>query len=196
MLVHRSTGATPFELVLSRPPPPFDLHHSTSRRLQGKAKFEHADYVERLETTVTKARANLSAAQERYKRDFEKRIKHKLTQIEAGDWVSVDPVQRTGPTNKLTPTAVGPYRILSTGRGAVVIKRKDRVERINRSPVKLTSPPDNPENVDEHDPTDADFAEKTIGEEWVVREVKDHDRDYDGNIWFHIEWAGNHDDSW
>ena len=68
----------------------------------------------------------------------------------------------------------------------MVIKRKDRVELINRSRVELTSFPDNPQNVDEHDPTDADFTSKTIGGEWVAREIKYHDRDYDGNLWFHI----------
>ena len=78
----------------------------------------------------------------------------------------------------------------------MVIKRKNRVERINRSRVELTSPTDNPKQVDEHDPTHADFADKTIGEKWVVRKFKDHDRDYNGNLWFHIESAGNYDDSW
>ena len=112
MLVHRSTGATPFELVLSRPPQPFALQHSTRRRRQGKVKFDHADYVERLETTVTKARANLSAAEERYKSDFDKRIKHKLPPIEAGDWVFLYPVQRTGPTNHCKSTSEVQYYIL------------------------------------------------------------------------------------
>ena len=46
------------------------------------------------------------------------------------------------------------------------------------------------------DPTDEDFAEKTTGEEWVVHRVKDHDRDFDGKLWFLIEWSGNHDDTW
>ena len=107
--------------------------------------------------------------------------------MEAGDWVWLDPVQRTGPTNKLTPTAEGPYRVLSTGRGTLVIKQKYRVERINRSRVELTSLPHNPQNVDKHDPTDADFAGKTIVEEWVIREFKERDRDYDGNLWFYME---------
>ena len=197
MSVHRSTGATPFELVLSRPPPSFAIQHSTRRRRQGKSKELHADYLARLEDAIVKARANLSAAQERYKRDFDKRIKHKLPELREGDWVWLDPVQRTGPTNKLTPVAVGRYRVLSTGRGTVVIKRNKLVERVNRSRVELTVPPDNPDDDrDEFDPTDEDFAEKTTGEEWVVQSVKDHNRDEFGKLWFLIEWHGAHDPTW
>lgn len=196
MSVHRSTGATPFELVLSRPPPPFVIQHSTSRRRQGKSKMANADYLNRLEDAITKARANLSAAQERYKRDFDKRIKGKLPPITDGDWVFIDPGQRTGPTNKLTPVADGRYRVLSTGRGTLVIKRGDLIERINRSRAELAPPPDGASPGDPNDPTDADFAEKTHGEEWVIRKIKDHEPDEDGKLWFHVEWAGQHDDSW
>ena len=196
MTVHRSTGATPFELVLSRPPPPFAMQHSTSRRRQGKLRDLGDDYLTRLEDAITAARANLSAAQVRYKRDFDKRIRHPQPKIETGDWVFLDPVQRTGPTNKLTPVAVGPYRVLSTGRGTLVIKRGKLIERVNRTRCELAPPPDHAQDRDEMDPTDEDFAEKTTGEEWVVHRVKDHDRDFDGKLWFLIEWSGNHDDTW
>ena len=196
MSVHRSTGATPFELVLSRPPPPFAIQHSTSRRRQGKSKMQHADYLNRLEDAITKSKANLSASQERYKRDFDKRIKGKLPVITEGDWVFIDPGQRTGPTNKLAPVADGRFRVLSTGRGTLVIKRGQLVERINRSRAELAPPPDDDEQADSTDPTDADFAEKTHGEEWVIKRIKDHEPDEDGKLWFLVEWAGEHDDSW
>ena len=62
--------------------------------------MQHADYLNRLEDAIETAKVKLSAAQERYKRDFDKRIKGKLPEITASDWVFIDLGQRTGPTNK------------------------------------------------------------------------------------------------
>ena len=42
---------------------------------------------------------------------------------------------------KLTPASVGPYRVLSTGRGTVVIKKSELVERVNRSRMELAPLP-------------------------------------------------------
>ena len=49
--VHRTTGTTPFDLVLSRPPSAFSLYHSpTSRKAQTTEQRE--DYLDRLEGTI------------------------------------------------------------------------------------------------------------------------------------------------
>ena len=67
-----------------------------------------------------------------------------------------------------------------------MIKRGDLVERIHRSRAELAPPPESADTPGEHDPTDADFAEKTHGEEWVIKSIKDHEPDDDGKLWFHI----------
>ena len=200
--VHRSTGTTPFDLVLSRPPPPFVVQFSTRNKRSAKSKQLSKDFATRLHDTLAKAKGNLEAAQARYKSDFDKRIKHKLPTIETGDWVWLDPVQRSTATNKLTPAADKRYRVLSSGRGTIVIKRDDLVERVNRSRVELAPPPTptdtatDPRSEHDEEPTNADFAEKTTGDEWVVERVLDHSRDFDGRLWFHIEWRGPHANSW
>ena len=120
---------------------------------------------------IAKAKGNLTAAQARYKYDFDKRIKHKIPTVETGDWVWLDPRHRSEPANKLTPAADKRYRVLSTGHGKIVIKRAGLVERVNRGRVELTPPPSQEEqDADKADtePTDAYFANKIAGEEWVV----------------------------
>ena len=197
MTVHRSTGTTPFELVLSRPPPPFAVQQSPSaQKVKKSSKLEEV-YLRRLEAAIAKARTRLTDAQARYKSDFDKRIKHKFPQVGVGDWVWLDPVERTGPTNKLTPAADDRYRVLSAARGTVLIKRDGVLERVNRGRVELAPPPDDPEaDRDEFDPTAEDFDEKTVGDDWVVQRVRDHERDDEGQLWFHIEWHGDHPDSY
>ena len=47
MAIHRTTGTTPFDLVLSRPPPEFTIDH-TARRRRSTTPFEKNDYACRL----------------------------------------------------------------------------------------------------------------------------------------------------
>ena len=49
--VHRSTGTTPFSLVLSRPPPEFSLHHSIRSRARS-TQDQRNDYVKRLDDSI------------------------------------------------------------------------------------------------------------------------------------------------
>ena len=135
MTVQRSTVAKPFELVLSRPLLPFALQQSTARRRQGKNKGKDSVILSLLEQTIVKAIANLSAAQERYKREFEKRPRAPLPTIEPSDWVFLDPVRRTGQNNKLARAADAPFRVLATGEGTIVIKRVQSIESVNCSRV-------------------------------------------------------------
>ena len=64
------------------------------------------------------------------------------------------------------------------------------MERVNLSRVELARPPDELEENCDTSLTSQDFSEKKFAEEWVVRRVNDQDRDFDGKLWFHIEWMG------
>ena len=71
--------------------------------------------------------------------------------------------------------------------------------RVNRGRVELAPPPSQEEQDAEKadtDPTDADFANKTAGQEWVVKQIVDHDRDFDGTLWFLVDWLIPYERSW
>ena len=200
MTVHRSTGTTPFELVLSRPPPPFAIQRMpvTEKATRRKKLDLRDEFIDRLTNAVESANERLSAAQERYKTDFDKRIKHRLPELKEGDWVWLDRKELPPNSSKLTPPADKvQHRVVSASKGTVVIKRFGLIERVNRARVELAPPPENVQaRMDNTDPTADDLAEKTTGQEWVVQRIKQHDRDFDGRLWFLVEWHGDWDDSW
>ena len=210
MSVHSSTGTTPFELVLSRPPPPFVLDHSSkvkrhitplsdqaeeAERKAGKVKDKEA-FLTSLQDLVAKAGDRLTASQLRYKETFDRKAQRKLPQLKSGQYVWLDPKQRTGSVNKLQPSGDGPYRILDVGKGTLVIKRGNEIERVNRARVELAPGPPENEKRAAWEPTAKDFQEKTRGPEWVVDRVLDHHIDDDGAYSFHVRWYGPYDDSW
>ena len=103
--VHRSTGTTPFELILSRPPPEFSLHHTVRRRPKPDA-LTKKDFLVRLSSAIDGARGSLSKSQARYKRDFDRRVRESRRELQRGDFVYLDNPEKT--KSKLAPIAQGP----------------------------------------------------------------------------------------
>ena len=126
---------------------------------------EKEAFLESLKDLGAKAGDRLAASQARYKEQFDKKALRKLTPLTPGQYVWLDPKQRTGSTNKLQPSGDGPYRVLDVGKGTVVIKRDDDIERINRSRVELAPGPPEDEKRAAWEPTEKDFAAKTSGKE-------------------------------
>ena len=210
MSVHSSTGTTPFELVLSRPPPPFVLDHSSkvkrhitplsdaaeeAERKAGKVKDKEA-FLASLQDLVAKAGDRLTASQQRYKDNFDRKAQRQLPQLKPDQYVWLDTKQRTGSVNKLQPSGDGPFRILDVGKGTLVIKRGDDIERVNRARVELAPGPPTNEKRESWEPTSLDFKEKTRGPEWVVDRILNHHIDEDGAYSFHVRWYGPYKDTW
>ena len=90
--VHRSTGTTPFDLVLSHPPARFTLHYDVAEpRFDPNSKKSREDYIRRLEMAILKARDRLKKTQLRYKQEFDKRICVSNRNIFAGQYIYLDP---------------------------------------------------------------------------------------------------------
>ena len=74
--VHRATGPTPLDLVLTRAPKPLNLknvetiNHEALGHRREKTEFSH-----RLKLLMKTADARLEKSQARYKRDFDKRVR-------------------------------------------------------------------------------------------------------------------------
>ena len=72
--VHRRTGTTPFNLVLSRPLPALLLYYNECGvRKPNEEQRDH--YIKQLEATLRKAYDRLLKTQQRHKRDFDKQVR-------------------------------------------------------------------------------------------------------------------------
>ena len=110
--IHRSTGTTPFDLVFSRPPPDFSLSHN-ERGVRKPSEEQREHCIEQLEATLQKVYDRLLKTQQRYKRDFDKRVRSANRNIRPGDYVYLDPTDGTTKGTKLGNHAFGPYRVLA-----------------------------------------------------------------------------------
>ena len=144
--VHRTTGFTPFELVLNKAPKtPLDVYvdiaddlvRPASRRLTDKnddtanAKEEARRLRLRLRAMIDKARRNSSVAQERYKRNSDRRVRFRVT-VQEGDYVYLTRPPSSARTvaeqladiqhSKLRPkTTAEAYKVLKADRNTVTI---------------------------------------------------------------------------
>ena len=128
--VHRSTNTTPSNLVLPRPLPEFSLHHSVKLRAQPTAEQKN-DYARRLDDVIQTAYSRLMKTQQRYKRDFDQRIKKIKRSIREGDYVYIDPTDGMSKRGKLKSPGLGPFRVRKSDGQTVVVQRNEGVERIN-----------------------------------------------------------------
>ena len=85
--VHRTTGTTPFELVLSRPPPEFSLRGADGDGPPSDRGNQRAEFLRTLDNTIQKAYGSLRQTQARYKRDFDKRVRRINARQKPGDYV-------------------------------------------------------------------------------------------------------------
>ena len=113
---------TPFDLVLTRPPPEFSLNHSPRVR-KAPDLTTREDFKRRLDASIQKAYSSLQRTQARYERDFDKRIPRTKNTLRAGDHVFFDSTDGVKKPGKLQHLAEGPYRVLKNDRRTVTIDR-------------------------------------------------------------------------
>ena len=194
--VHQSTSKTPFELVLTRAPPEFLLKHQPGRRASAPARD---DYLDRLKIALGKARESLKAAQARYKKSFDRRVRH-VRKLKQDDKVYLDVEMDGFKKDKLSHGVAGAFRVLEVDKdtNTVVIQRGDVVERVAMN--RVVRAPASAE-VDESGPdlraTAKDLEEKvTEGETWVMKKILGHRELDDGTLEFKVDWAGDWDPTW
>ena len=193
--VHSSTGTTPFDLILTNPPPPLALHTSvTNRELPDGGG--RATYVRELATTMDNAYRTLKAAQARYKRNFDKRVRVSNRNIRAGEYVFIDPTDGTTKGTKLGNHALGPFRVLRNDVRTFVIQRGDVVERVNSDRVAYAPTPANAPPPEPCDATEADLDKNRDGPAYVVDDLLNHRVNDDGTLDFLVKWVGYRNPTW
>ena len=185
--VHRSTGMTPYELVLSRPPPEFSLHHQLNPR-ERPTPGKKADFVSRLDLAIQKAYASLKKTQRRYKKDYDKSVRRSNRNIRTADWILIDNPEAT--PSKLEYHAQGPFRVLSNDGHTFTIDRNGQLERVSSdrlvaSPAPANVPPDRV-RPQEALPEGVTLSE----EEYVVDKIIDDLIDDDGHRWYRVKYYG------
>ncbi len=145
---HTSTALAPFELVLSRPPPPLALKHQP-RQARGHAQ-EKQHWKQWLQKALTETRERLRKAQERYKKNYDERLRRQSETIKPEDFIylRVERRDENETRHKLAAVAEGPFKVISSTRHTVVIERPDQtVERVSRDRVTLAPRPQKPEEI-------------------------------------------------
>ena len=175
--VHRSTGARPFDLVLTQPPSSFTTTITEDEAdPSARNKFPH-----RAREVMDKARAQLGETQARYKRDFDKRVRAVAHKPATGGYVYLDPYDGSKGKSKLQHNVEGPYRVLDvTDRTATVqrggVAERVTLDRLTPAPINATEKASAPPPVAaEHLPSPADLAEKNrSGPSYLVDKITDH----------------------
>ena len=186
--VHRSTGTTPFELVLSRPPPVFSLHHKVNPR-ERPTPGRKADFISRLDVAIQKAYESLSRTQERYKKDYDKSVIRANRFIRAGDWILLDNPE-TSPS-KLEFHAQGPFRVLSNDGHTFTIDRNGVLERVSSDRLVASPPPVEVPNSHVTPRTKTLPEGVTLtSEEYVVDKINADLMDDEGHRWFLVKYYG------
>ena len=196
--VHRSTGTTPFELVLSNPPARFSMHYDIGEpRYDPNSKKSREDRIRRLEGAIIKARTKLKKTQLRYKQDFDKRIRVSNRHIQAGQYIYLDPRDGEKVDGKLGPIAEGPYRVLLNDKRTFVIQRGEVVERVNSDRVTYAPPPENAPRRLRFEASTADILSKNIdGRTYLVEKLLEHNIEDDGGMHFLVKWEDYPTPTW
>ena len=140
--VHSSTGISPFELVLSRPPSTASLSTEPDIR-DGLAPWEYKiRWLAWLSKMLRDTKRQLAKRQARYKRDFDKHTRPTNAEYPPGSFVFVrkehwnEKRESIPNRHKLAPIADGPFEVQASNDDTVVVKYRDgNVERISRDRV-------------------------------------------------------------
>lgn len=143
---HTALGVSPFQLILSRPPPSLSMDARPPLLAAESAKDNWLRWKRRLGILMETATPSLAKAQARYKANFDQHVRPTARPIGVGDWVYVrsDYEGEQGKRHKLAPVAHGPYVVNKVDDSTVVVLINDCLERVSRDRVALAPVPPSP----------------------------------------------------
>ena len=193
--VHRNTHTTPFELVLSRPPPNFSLRRADGDTPPSDRGTQRAEFLETLDATIQKAYESLRRTQARYKSDFDKRVRRINARLKRGDYVYMNFTDRARTSNRLASPAVGPYRVLASDQRTITIDRDGVTQRVSADHCVYAPPPANAPRASTTTPVD--LSDKvTEGTQYSVKRLLKHRVVEDGTTEFLVKWADYDAPTW
>ena len=200
--VHSSTNASPFELVLARKPRHLAMNVNPELEELSTGPFDKMAWLKRLRVLVETANTELGKAQNRYKKNFDKRIKVRSDNITTGCAVFLrrDGVSPGEKQHKLSPIVDGPYRVISKDRKTCVIARSNTetervsLDRVTRAPDEVIP---NTAAGPSTTPSTYEPSRQATEEEDVIDTIINH-RTENNEIRYRIRWYGRQpsEDTW
>jgi len=139
--VHRTTNTTPFDLILSRPPPALgseSVLHDGHRRAWSRDQWNKT-----LMQAYNKANQFLKRMQARYKRDFDKSVRSPNRNLRAGDRVCLDLSKSSQEQtllerakSKLEFKSQGPYTVIANHGHSLDVDINGIPERVSSDRVR------------------------------------------------------------
>ena len=219
MQVHRTTGTTPFDLVLTRHPRSIALRDAPTGTEGLPDKLTPVQFkrytIRRLRSQLATAQDKMTAAQKRYKEDFDRKVRFRPV-INVGDEVYVDRPPLTlqarerseleryqdEVSQKLLPRSYGPYKVEEVTDTNVAIRRDGllvsvTLDRITKVPS--TEPVQSQPAPSEEITTDAHRSSVTGPDdtEYPIERLVAHEQTPTG-MSYKVRWYGYEpsDDTW
>jgi Chromo (CHRromatin Organisation MOdifier) domain len=209
--VHSSLNLTPFELILSRPPPTLSVGPSEAE-VQDTPASAKLRFITRVKELVPLAQKRLAEAQAQYKRNFDRSIKEKNKELLSGSWVYLRrEVHEAGRNPKLDDQVDGPYQVIATdGRVCKLRIGDDDVpvlsDRITPAQMSDPEPRNREEPIDEtarpvaagDDDEEEEVYEGASTDEFVFERITGMKKLNDGTLRYNVCWYryGPEDDTW
>jgi Integrase core domain len=139
--VHSALGMPPFELALTRTPTTTSLQ-DMPRDEEMDPKTEKQAMLERLKTLRVRADGKLSAAQTRYKTDYDRGVtRKKNAKLREGDLVYVKlEVTEVGRSHKLDSLVHGPYGVIENAEHTFRLQMGPDIVRISSDRITEAPP--------------------------------------------------------
>ena len=195
MFVHSTTGTTPSDLVLNRPPHEINRDHRPQSRAR-PARAQKNDYFRSLHVALQKASRSLEREKVRYKRDFDRVIRATRT-IEVGDHIFLDTHDGASKRPKLTHNISGPYSVLGHDSNTILIQRGDVFERVSSDRVTLAPKKAATRAARLGDAQPEHLTAKgTRGRSYTFRKILSHRELNTSDLEFKLSWDGTYKPTW
>jgi len=180
--------------VLSRTPQPLALEPVPT----GQRDVNPTSYLQRwkswLQTLLENARTELAKSQEKYRNNFDERLRRQKDNLKPGGYVFVrkERFQDEEKKHKLSSVADGPYKIEHVDPYTVTLKIGQTLEKISRDRVVEAPTGDQPQN-DIHptvNPRIQQGEPTTQASQYVIDKIVSYGLDEQDNYMFRIRWYG------
>jgi hypothetical protein len=193
--IHTPLGLASFELVLSRPPATLAAE-SPEAGSDNPPSTVKLKFLEQLKGLLPMARRKLADAQDRYKRNYDRRVRPKNSSLSEGSNVFVRrEVHEPNVNPKLDQQVDGLYEVVSNDEHTLLLRMGDSFIRVSTDRVtpapEQTGPHAEERNTVTTDSTEHSEATPQQEEpEYVIEKIVGTKRQNDGSHLYRIFWYG------